>query len=1403
MTTVGAQTAYALELNPQGHLSAAFFGGVRVPVGENASESFTVYEQYPAFHWGHKIEQDMAAGARYHARMKSDTLRREVAVWKDEEGMFFVLVAVPECDGVVEFTYQISGTEQPTEFRTIDELGREWSIRLNADPRLFKGGVVTVSGTTAYVLSFSLRHPPLTAIVTGDVEEAAVLSSVLGHERYAVAVIPPDDGDIPAREFSNSPMFRALAKLNSSTLVTSLDLAGLGQRFESRVSSTEEVLRRAEGLPELRTPRRTLAEAVLLARASKSRVVIDESAPAVQAPEKARMIFYEGDGLSAVVAANLAFDLSAGLKRLPVPGRELRLRWEKILAEVRADRGPKRLPLWTRVRLRLRVLKNFLRGTRGELMPEYYQSNKDELIETLSAEVRNFYGETVGGAREACAFLDSVDLPLTIGFDLPVGHIPNVIAPYFTARELAWMRGVHLQPFTAAICDPGVAGTTTTEAISEVVAEISANNWFVYSYGAEECDLDLILRYQLADFIYLITHAGPGAHNDRGMVEHSGERPFLGREMAEIRFPGEPLMFNNACASWPGFGSAVLRAGACSYVGTLWPVFADLAGPIGSAFKRRMIQGDSWARCLQTALADMPRAERSAYFVVGTGFRNFSAAPHKLSAVELAVQGSGLHLYEEVWDLAAFRTSPEQSVIPIMWLTWRAASRKELLPADWQWLALAQYISVAASVPLIDGWRMFRPMVMVGLASLRSIYEGQEWNETPGQMSSRSALREALYDLHYVVSSAAFQFDDWEAAREVEETILAKCTDWGHEDALPTVKNNLAKIYTHLGKPELAEPLLQQSISEKEAAGSADRLNDSLLTLSISLQKRGEHEKALPILDGLINAWSVPEGFENITSTSAQKKLCIALANRAGSLIALGRSQAALADLQQALAGFRILGMFTDAFKTHIQLALAYFMCGQVEEAREHIAQARSFSTDLLQLAPESRREVERLAEAIAAQSDATPAGGAAGVPRSGAAPPNLPNLPAPPPAAIREANANIEALKARVAGAEKPGSLACVVGLHYFRLADAEQALPWFKIWEGEGYPEPSEPDADWKSCAIAFEYVVRTLGDAGEVEQTFQRLLERSPECSELNTELGTWLLLENRLDEAEPHLKRGRELDPNDTQALCCLGEIEERRGNRKAAINLYGEALQTRPDPWTYNKLGLLLQDEGYTDAAVAHFNRAALLGMTDAYWNLAQIEEQRGFATGVKINLEKYLAGEPRDVAGWLWLSGTLFKDGNFDASAHAAGNALILDWTTPRSLFVWLVAEGIRSGQPSESISEEELEYCGHALANDTIDLDARRHLIEVLQQSTLTYVKSLLLAILHEQDGRSDLALPLLDTILQKSPQDYLANMLMHQFLLKVGDKNRAASTLHTILANQQAYHSYFRRLARSFQAP
>jgi tetratricopeptide (TPR) repeat protein len=498
-----------------------------------------------------------------------------------------------------------------------------------------------------------------------------------------------------------------------------------------------------------------------------------------------------------------------------------------------------------------------------------------------------------------------------------------------------------------------------------------------------------------------------------------------------------------------------------------------------------------------------------------------------------------------------------------------------------------------------------------------------------------------------------------------------------------------------------------------------------------------------------------------------------------------------------------MLGLLTDTFKAHLQLALAFFYCGQISEARQQITQARSFSTDVLQLAPESRQALERLSELIDAKASAAPTDRGPGSQPTRPLPSNLPELPVPPPAAVDKADLQIEGLKAKLLGLEKRGAIACIIGLRYFAVRQPDEALPWFRIWEAEGYPEPADPDVDWTSCALGFEYVVRTIAAADEVEKTFQRLLQRSPECSQLATELGTWLLLEGRLEEAETQLKRGLELDPTDTQAMCCLAEIEEKRGDRRAAIELYGEAVQVRPDPRLYNKLGLLFQDEGHTAGAVSHFKRAALLGMSDAYWNLAQIEETRGYATGVKLCLERYLEAEPRDIEGWLWLFKTLLSDGSFEGAAQAATNALILGWTNPKYVLAWLLAENLPTNEQSQVMSKEDLAVCQQALRSELFDSNARQKIMEVAQKGPLTRIKRMLLAVLYEADEQVDSALAQLDSILEQFPQDYSANMLKYQFLLRAGAVQVANSFVQTVLVNLEPPHNYARLLVRAFCNP
>ncbi len=207
----------------------------------------------------------------------------------------------------------------------------------------------------------------------------------------------------------------------------------------------------------------------------------------------------------------------------------------------------------------------------------------------------------------------------------------TIIRPFFPQR--------HLVPATMPaklkmliLADPleNVTGKALPEAREE--AEEIARN-VETSEMADKIEVDIVtgkkvtpetvarLLAQAYDIVHYSGHAGYlKEHKEAFLLLNNGSGGTIPMSANEIYnlLGGSPVVFVNACETGiedqeihvsefmvtpriEGLASAFTSAGARAYVGTLWPVFDDLARKIAIAFYRRLCSGTSVGTALQLA----------------------------------------------------------------------------------------------------------------------------------------------------------------------------------------------------------------------------------------------------------------------------------------------------------------------------------------------------------------------------------------------------------------------------------------------------------------------------------------------------------------------------------------------------------------------------------------------------------------------------------------------------------------------------------------------------------------------------------------------------------------------------------------------------------------------------------
>jgi tetratricopeptide (TPR) repeat protein len=114
----------------------------------------------------------------------------------------------------------------------------------------------------------------------------------------------------------------------------------------------------------------------------------------------------------------------------------------------------------------------------------------------------------------------------------------------------------------------------------------------------------------------------------------------------------------------------------------------------------------------------------------------------------------------------------------------------------------------------------------------------------------------------------------------------------------------------------------------------------------------------------------------------------------------------------------------------------------------------------------------------------------------------------------------------------------------------------------------------------------------------------------------------LREGRLDDAERHYRRARELNPHWASPHVGLADVAAQRGEPELAIRYYREGLRREPRARTHANMGKALADTGRLREAIAHY-RTALEFDDDT--GLAEIHALLGHALAETGELDEALA----------------------------------------------------------------------------------------------------------------------------------------------------------------------------------
>ncbi len=121
------------------------------------------------------------------------------------------------------------------------------------------------------------------------------------------------------------------------------------------------------------------------------------------------------------------------------------------------------------------------------------------------------------------------------------------------------------------------------------------------------------------------------------------------------------------------------------------------------------------------------------------------------------------------------------------------------------------------------------------------------------------------------------------------------------------------------------------------------------------------------------------------------------------------------------------------------------------------------------------------------------------------------------------------------------------------------------------------------------------------------YRTAIRLDPEYGQALTGLGAMLLMQKRIDEAQPLFEKALSIDPNHATALINLAMIDQARGDRDSALKRLRSVVSRNPEYHeAHLSLGSLLASMKQHDEAIQHFAKAVDLNpkMVVAHLNLA-------------------------------------------------------------------------------------------------------------------------------------------------------------------------------------------------------
>lgn len=1367
MKIVGSPSAYAIEINDNGLIQGLFYHGEKIDFVEKSQIIFNDVQSYPVFNWTDDLTRSEVEGPRYVIVQKGVDSQRKLDLFCWEGGDLQLRIQVVSLAGGGSFDFPIK-KEKGDEYVFDNGIQNDWEVNVSSDGEL--GNRFSLKSPSFAIFEVKKKLVPLSIVVTDNAAEAAEIASQVSNGKGSVLLLPTESGDVDASEFVNSPQMRAIFSQRRFRITTSKRLEeSLAGKYQGRYLKIESIVQNKEWEGELRTPVQTLPEALLHARLGNFQLIVDEEAPPVEAIRNERMVFYVGDGINALAAANYAFDVGAGLQRIDSPEDVWTSECLECLKDINevilsnasgGDLGPgivERVCKWAR---------QFVGGMREQ---DSITVVAERLLTDFEKRIQDKYGADFDGVAEACVFWETLDVPLSLGFDIPIGHLPMRASCYLVSREVRRFRETPIGPPMLTVNTPGLNKQDAGWVLEKTLAAIRSSSWYVSIFENSTFGPEHLLRFYPSDVYYFITHGSLGA------MSIGKNENLLAKELADIRLTSSPFIINNSCISWPELGAAALRAGAIGYVGTLWPVRADHAVALGAKLVNCLEQGMTWGQALHKALRNTPLREKAAYFLVGSPFRSYCEGSVVSDADRhaLRLHALGRCLTEQSGLLAVSNGRNSNSILlkmilPLLLL----ADGKDSVVPGWDWVHMARFFSVDLIVSNIYDWKESKEKFFHVLKSMMVNYADDEKWKMPGAIEgARASFATFLFFCVKIMGGRAMEVEDWESAKQAFNILIDYCEEWGYGDSLPVLQNNMAKALLRLNELDEAESLLKDSLEGKGKVGDLSAMMETLFTLSMLKQMRGEHKEAVECLDSYI--YHVNTNSTNPTGMTRkdERRYFLALSNRAMSLLALGeRINKAITDLYATLQGFKRLNLTSDILKSYLQLYEAHHTIGEIGKAKKFLKKAITLGRET-GVGGVLGRELEKLVDHY----------GDLSCEEIGAA---------PEAATFKEKNVDREmderiisvqerAAEKLVKKAEEEGkvdALSPKIALMYYVLKKAPEALKWFRRWDAGGFDTSELDSGELYVVLVSYEHMTREMCSNDEVEVLFNRLISKFTEVAALWTEFGTWLQINKRPLEAKPYLAKALELDPNDSQAVVYLSEIMAEDGDLKGAINLLGPMALREHSAELFFRLGKLHYSNNEFSAAKSILEKSASLGETEALLYLVKLYDDEGSYNLAIQKAKEYIHQHPLNCGAWVMMCSLLLADGAHEKALDASVAALVLGPMDSLPVVQWFSVFIDVKDRYSQVASRYKIAMSSIAEFSNLLESmgeTSHEELLKNLASSygeNKNYICGVISCCVHSHNENWELAEEVAKEISRKYPDDFLSRLMLHYLSIHSG---------------------------------